>query len=116
MEDPPPFTRAGAITSLRDEIGAGGRRAGRFHRVAVSAQVGVAVLFVAVSLRVLREYERATTTLVSATVSPVMARYLARLEEGLHDLQRGVVTEVQPFVTASVDGERPSDGRRRNPP
>ena len=43
------LTRAGAIGSLRDEMGAGGRRAGRFHRVAVSAQVGVAVLFVAVS-------------------------------------------------------------------
>jgi predicted permease len=43
------LTRAGAVGSLRDEIGAGGRRAGRFHRVAVSAQVGVAVLFVAMS-------------------------------------------------------------------
>ena len=43
------LTRAGAIGSLRDEMGAGGRRAGRFHRVAVSAQVGVAVLFVAMS-------------------------------------------------------------------
>jgi len=43
------LTRARAIGSLRDEMGAGGRRAGRFHRVAVSAQVGVAVLFVAVS-------------------------------------------------------------------
>ncbi len=43
------LTRAGTIGSLRDEMGAGGRRAGRFHRVAVSAQVGVAVLFVAVS-------------------------------------------------------------------
>jgi len=43
------LTRAKAIGSLRDEMGAGGRRAGRFHRVAVSAQVGVAVLFVAMS-------------------------------------------------------------------
>ncbi|MCM2258559.1 MAG: ADOP family duplicated permease [Vicinamibacteria bacterium] len=43
------LTRVGAIGSLRDEIGGGARRAGRFHRVAVSAQVGVAVLFVAVS-------------------------------------------------------------------
>jgi putative ABC transport system permease protein len=43
------LTRAGAIGVLRDEMGAGGRRVGRFHRVAVSAQVGVAVLFVAVS-------------------------------------------------------------------
>jgi hypothetical protein len=29
--------------------------------------------------------------------------------EGLHDLQRGVVTELQPFVTASVDGARQGD-------
>ena len=41
------LSRAEAIESLRE--GAGGRRSGRFHRVAVSAQVGVAVLFVAVS-------------------------------------------------------------------
>ena len=26
--------------------------------------------------------------------------------EGLHDLQRGVVTEVQPFVAAALDGAR----------
>lgn len=31
--------------------------------------------------------------------------------EGLHDLRRGVVTEVQPFVTGSSNGERGSDGR-----
>ncbi len=31
--------------------------------------------------------------------------------EGLHDLQRGVVTELQPFVTGSVDGARGDDGR-----
>ena len=30
--------------------------------------------------------------------------------EGLHDLQRGVVTEIQPFVTASLDGSRQDDG------
>ena len=43
------LTRARTIGSLREEMGAGGYRAGRFHRVAVSAQVGVAVLFIAVS-------------------------------------------------------------------
>lgn len=31
--------------------------------------------------------------------------------EGLHDLERGVVTEVQPFVTGSSNGTRQSDGR-----
>ncbi|HSP92185.1 MAG TPA: DUF5916 domain-containing protein [Vicinamibacterales bacterium] len=31
--------------------------------------------------------------------------------EGLHDLQRGVVTELQPFVTGSVDGAKLTDGR-----
>ena len=30
--------------------------------------------------------------------------------EGLHDLQRGVVTELQPFITGSVDGARRDDG------
>jgi N-methylhydantoinase A len=34
----------------------------------------------------LREYERATTTLVSAYVAPVMAGYLARLQQGLREL------------------------------
>ena len=29
--------------------------------------------------------------------------------EGLHDLQRGVVTELQPFITGSVDGARRDD-------
>jgi hypothetical protein len=29
--------------------------------------------------------------------------------EGLHDLQRGVVTELQPFVTGTVDGSRQAD-------
>jgi hypothetical protein len=31
--------------------------------------------------------------------------------EGLHDLQRGVVTEIQPFVTASTNGAVQDDGR-----
>jgi predicted permease len=35
--------------SLKDDVGTGGRRATRFHRIAVAAQVGVALLFVAVS-------------------------------------------------------------------
>jgi hypothetical protein len=30
--------------------------------------------------------------------------------EGLHDLQRGVVTELQPFMTGSVDGAKQEDG------
>ena len=29
--------------------------------------------------------------------------------EGLHDLQRGVVTELQPFIAASLDGSRQAD-------
>ena len=43
------LSRPEVIGSLKDDVGTGGRRAGRFHRVAVSAQVGVALLFVAVS-------------------------------------------------------------------
>jgi len=30
--------------------------------------------------------------------------------EGLHDLQRGVVTELQPFITAALDGSRQTGG------
>jgi len=41
----------------------------------------------------LREYERATTTLVSASVAPVLARYLARLEAGLRAL--GIAAPLQ---------------------
>lgn len=33
--------------------------------------------------------------------------------EGLHDLQRGIVTEVQPFVTGTNAGTREADGRFR---
>jgi predicted permease len=43
------LTRAGLIGSLKDETRAGGRRPGRLHRWAVAAQVGVAVLSIAVS-------------------------------------------------------------------
>ena len=41
-----------------------------------------------------------------------MASFLAQAGtiDGLHDLQRGVVTELQPFVTGSVDGARRDDG------
>lgn len=43
------LSRPEIIGSLKDDVGTGGRRATRFHRVAVAAQVGVALLFVAVS-------------------------------------------------------------------
>jgi putative ABC transport system permease protein len=55
------LTRANAIVSLKDDAGAGSRRAGRFHRVAVSAQVAVAVLFMAVGgvfVRALTQLDR----------------------------------------------------------
>jgi N-methylhydantoinase A len=42
----------------------------------------------------LREYERATTTLVSAAVAPVLARYLARLEQGLRELGIGAPLQI----------------------
>ncbi len=44
-------------------------------------------LFVSLSSRILpeyREFERASTTVINAYVSPIMARYLANLEQGLH--------------------------------
>jgi predicted permease len=43
------LTRADVVGSLKDETGAGRRRAGRFHRWAVAAQVSVAVLCITVS-------------------------------------------------------------------
>jgi predicted permease len=43
------LSRAGAVGALKEHGGAGSRRTGRFHRVAVSSQVAVAVLFMAVS-------------------------------------------------------------------
>jgi putative ABC transport system permease protein len=43
------LTGAGLVGSLKDQTRAGGRRTGRFHRWAVAAQVGVAVLCIAVS-------------------------------------------------------------------
>ena len=43
------LTGAGLVGSLKDETRAGGRRPGRLHRWAVAAQVGVAVLCIAVS-------------------------------------------------------------------
>ncbi len=44
-------------------------------------------LFVSLSSRILpeyREFERASTTVINAYVSPIMARYLSNLEQGLH--------------------------------
>ncbi len=44
-------------------------------------------LFVSLSSRILpeyREFERTSTTVINAYVSPIMARYLANLEQGLH--------------------------------
>jgi putative ABC transport system permease protein len=43
------LTGACLVGSLKDEVRAGGRRPGRLHRWAVAAQVGVAVLCIAVS-------------------------------------------------------------------
>ncbi len=39
------FSRFDLISSLKDDTGSGGRRVGRIHRLAVSAQTGVAFLF-----------------------------------------------------------------------
>ncbi len=39
------FSRSDLISSLKDDSGSGGRRVGRIHRLAVSAQTGVAFLF-----------------------------------------------------------------------
>lgn len=38
------FSRPGLVSSLKEDGGGGGRRAGRIHRIAVSAQAGVALV------------------------------------------------------------------------
>lgn len=43
------LSRPQIVGSLKDDVGVGSRRAGKFHRIAVSAQVGVTLLFLAVS-------------------------------------------------------------------
>ncbi|MFM8320592.1 MAG: hydantoinase/oxoprolinase family protein [Chloroflexota bacterium] len=56
------------------------------HEALIAARLREAGLLVSVSSEVLpefREYERASTTTVNAYVSPVLDRYLARLEQGL---------------------------------
>jgi N-methylhydantoinase A len=56
------------------------------HEQRVAAAAHARGLFVSASHEVLpeyREYERTSTTAVNAYVSPLMARYLARLEDGL---------------------------------
>jgi N-methylhydantoinase A len=42
----------------------------------------------------LREFDRACTTLFAAEVAPLMARYLARLEAGLHELGIGAPLQI----------------------
>ena len=51
------FSRAGIIASLRDDTGVGGRRTGRLHRVAASAQTGLAFALLAVCALHLRSVE-----------------------------------------------------------
>jgi N-methylhydantoinase A len=56
------------------------------HEKMIGERLRAAGLFVSLSSEILpefREYERASTTAVNAYVSPVMERYLARLEEEL---------------------------------
>ena len=58
------------------------------HEQMAAAAARARGLFVSASHEVLpeyREYERTSTTAVNAYVSPLMARYLARLEEGVRE-------------------------------
>lgn len=62
------------------------------HEAAIQQALQEAGLFVSISSQVLptfREYERTSTTVANAYVSPVLGRYLAELETNLagHDLQ-----------------------------
>jgi N-methylhydantoinase A len=62
--------------------------AGAAHEEAVAAILARAGMAVSVSSRLVpehREYERASTAAVNAAVTPVVSRYLGRLEDGLKD-------------------------------
>ena len=57
------------------------------HEAAIGRALRAAGLFVSLSSEILpeyREYERASTTVVNAYVSPLMASYIDRLSKGLH--------------------------------
>lgn len=51
-----------------------------------------------------REYERWSTTVVNAYVTPIMSRYLLRLEEGLRTEDRGTRTETRLSIMQSNGG------------
>lgn len=68
------------------------------HERRVGALAAERGLFVSLSSEILpqyREYERASTTVMNAYVSPVMSRYLARLEADLPDATRGRLQVMQ---------------------
>ena len=62
------------------------------HETAIAMSLREAGYFVSVSSEILpeyREYERCSTTTVNAYVSPVLDRYLSRLESGMRENARG---------------------------
>jgi N-methylhydantoinase A len=61
-------------------------------------------------IREFREYERASTTVLSAYVQPVIDRYLGRLEKGLAD--RGFAGSLS--IMQSNGGRIPAEGMRRS--
>lgn len=52
------FSRPGLVASMKDDTGGGGRRVSRVHRIAASAQVGVALLLLVVGGLFFRSVER----------------------------------------------------------
>jgi N-methylhydantoinase A len=62
---------------------------------ALAEALGLSVSLSSEILPEYREYERASTTVINAYVSPVMSRYLARLEAGLPEAARGRLQVMQ---------------------
>ena len=77
------------------------------HERQLAAKLGG--LFVSLSHEVLpeyREYERASTTLVNAYVSPLMDRYLSNLDESLGESRLRVFQSNGGSISAAVAGRR----------
>ena len=85
----------------RAVVGELGRTLGEGVLVSASSEIS----------REFREYPRASTTVVNAAVAPLMDRYLARVEAGLHE--RGARTRL--YVMQSNGGLVESTAARRRP-
>jgi predicted permease len=84
------LTRAGLIAALKDETRGGGRRPGRLHRWAVAAQVGVAVLCIAVSAVFVQSLSRLGRRDLGFDPDRLLVVSLDLSTEGYDDAARGL--------------------------